>query len=141
MANKLRAIRKSQGLTLEEVAEKCGVSSQSVSRWETGKTYISDERFEQLASLYGYNAEELKGYVLDSSVHTYLKDKLNIGQDFDNVIGRSLEEINELQPDDPVFNRAQLILNIYNKIARLSDVALIRIDERIDTLLSMQEDK
>jgi len=34
----LRELRKEKGQTQEEIAEKFGTSSQSVSRWENGKT-------------------------------------------------------------------------------------------------------
>lgn len=141
MTNKLRTIRKSRGLTLDDVAQACGVSSQSVSRWETGQTYVSDERFAQLAALYDCTVEELKACVSEDIIDAYLKDKLHLTQGFDKVINRPLESIQEIVSDDPKFNRAQLILSIYEKISRLSDEGLVRIDERVDVLLSMQGDK
>ena len=35
-ADKLQSLRKSKGLSQEELAEKCSVTRQSVSKWETG---------------------------------------------------------------------------------------------------------
>ncbi len=140
MTNKLRSIRKARGLTLDDVAQACGVSSQSVSRWETGQTYVSDERFAQLAALYECTVEELKAYVSEDIIDAYLKDKLHLSQGFDKVINRPLQDM-KFSGDTREFNRAQLILSIYDKIARLSDEGLLRIDERVDTLLSMQGDE
>ena len=141
MAYKLRSLRKSRGLTLDDVAQACGVSSQSVSRWETGQTNISDERFEQLATLYSCTADELKEYVSEDALGSYLKDKMQLSQDFDKIINRPLESMQGIVSSDHEFSRAQLILRIYEKISRLSDEGLVRIDERADTLLSMQGDE
>lgn len=140
MTNKLRSIRKARGLTLDDVAQACGVSSQSVSRWETGQTYVSDERFAQLAALYDCTVEELKACVSGDIIDAYLKDKLHLTQGFDKVINRPLQDM-KFSGDTREFNRAQLILSIYDKIARLSDEGLLRIDERVDTLLSLQGDE
>ena len=38
-ADKLQNLRKSKGLSQEELAEKCNVTRQSVSKWETGVSY------------------------------------------------------------------------------------------------------
>jgi len=38
-ADKLQSLRKSKGLSQEELAEKCSVTRQSVSKWETGLGY------------------------------------------------------------------------------------------------------
>lgn len=35
-ADKLQSLRKSKGLSQEGLAEKCSVTRQSVSKWETG---------------------------------------------------------------------------------------------------------
>ncbi len=38
-ADKLQSLRKSKGLSQEELAEKCSVTRQSVSKWETGVSH------------------------------------------------------------------------------------------------------
>ncbi|MEH2953465.1 helix-turn-helix transcriptional regulator [Candidatus Merdisoma sp. JLR.KK011] len=38
-ADKLQSLRKSKGLSEEEAAEKCNVTRQSVSKWETGVSH------------------------------------------------------------------------------------------------------
>lgn len=43
-ADKLQSLRKSKGLSQEELAEKCSVTRQSVSKWETGLGYPETEK-------------------------------------------------------------------------------------------------
>ena len=43
-ADKLQSLRKSKGLSQEELAEKCNVTRQSVSKWETGLGYPETEK-------------------------------------------------------------------------------------------------
>ena len=51
--------RKSKGLTQEAVAEKLGVSRQTVSKWETGETLPDIRQSKRLAVLYGVTLDEL----------------------------------------------------------------------------------
>lgn len=51
--------RKSKGLTQEAVAEKLGVSRQTVSKWETGETLPDIRQSKRLAALYGVTLDEL----------------------------------------------------------------------------------
>ena len=43
-ADKLQSLRKSKKLSQEDLAEKCGVTRQSVSKWETGSGYPETEK-------------------------------------------------------------------------------------------------
>ena len=55
----LRQLRKENGLTQEELAEKFGVSSRSVSRWENGNTLPEPGILVELADHYGIDIKEL----------------------------------------------------------------------------------
>lgn len=57
--NTLRRLREQRGLTKEEAAAELGVSRQSVSQWESGKTFPSTKRLVTLSRLYGVPLEEL----------------------------------------------------------------------------------
>ena len=59
IGNNLRTMRKIHGYTLQYVADICGVSQQSVSKWETGSTVISPKRIEQLCNLYNCEPADL----------------------------------------------------------------------------------
>ena len=54
-----KSIRKSVGMTAQEVATKIGVSISTVFSWESGKTSPDSTNVIQLAKLYGCTADEL----------------------------------------------------------------------------------
>lgn len=51
--------RKEQGLTQEQLSEKLGVSSKSVSRWENGNTMPDMSMFQTLCSIFNVELAEL----------------------------------------------------------------------------------
>lgn len=55
----IAALRKEQGLTQEQLAEKLGVSNRSVSRWETGKTLPDLSLMQCICQLTGVTLSEL----------------------------------------------------------------------------------
>ncbi len=57
--NVLHRLRERWGLTQKEVAEELGVSRQSVSQWESGKTFPSVKKQIVLSRLYGVPIEQL----------------------------------------------------------------------------------
>ena len=57
----IRRLRKEAGLTQEQLADKLGISYQSVSRWELGSTYPDMELIPALTELFGVSADVLLG--------------------------------------------------------------------------------
>ena len=57
--SKLQRLRKLQGLTQEQLAEKLYVSRTAVSKWESGKGYPSIESLKQLSRVFGISIDEL----------------------------------------------------------------------------------
>ena len=57
----IRAYRKKHDLTQEELAERLGVTYQSVSRWENGATYPDLELLPAIAQALSVTADELLG--------------------------------------------------------------------------------
>ena len=55
----LRALRKETALTQEQLAERLGVTSRSVSRWETGSNLPDLDLLIELADLYGVELREI----------------------------------------------------------------------------------
>ena len=51
--------RKKKGLSQEAVAEKLGVSRQTISKWETDETLPDIRQAKKLAVLYGLTLDEL----------------------------------------------------------------------------------
>lgn len=58
-ANRLVELRKSHGLSQEELAEKLGVSRQAVSKWERGESSPDTDNLIMLADLYGLSLDEM----------------------------------------------------------------------------------
>lgn len=62
LGNKIRALRRKQGRTQEALAEALGVTSQAVSRWESGGSYPDMELMPAIANYFGVTMDELFGY-------------------------------------------------------------------------------
>lgn len=65
LGNSLFHARKKSGLSQEEVAEKLGISRQTVSKWETGETLPDIRQSKRLALLYHLSLDELINFDLD----------------------------------------------------------------------------
>ncbi len=57
----LRRLRKKQGLSQDEMAEKCFVTRQAVSRWENGKTMPSIDTLALISKMFGVTINTLLG--------------------------------------------------------------------------------
>lgn len=68
-ADKLQSLRKSKGLSQEELAEKCSVTRQSVSKWETGLGYPETEKLLILCE------------ILDVDLDYLMRDKITTKKD------------------------------------------------------------
>lgn len=82
LGNSLFHARKKRGLSQEEVAEKLGVSRQTVSKWETDETTPDIRQSKKMALLYQVTLDEL----IEFDVET---------KEIEEMIGRTNEEINE----------------------------------------------
>ena len=65
LGNHLFQARKKKGLSQEEVAEKLGISRQTVSKWETDETLPDIRQSKRLAVLYGVSLDELVVFDID----------------------------------------------------------------------------
>ena len=64
-ASGLYGARRKSGLSQEAVAEKLGVSRQTISKWETGETLPDIRQSKGLAMLYHVTLDELVEYDFD----------------------------------------------------------------------------
>ena len=62
LGSKIRELRYRDGRTQEEIAEALGVTSQAVSRWESGGSYPDMEMIPSIANYFGVTIDELFGY-------------------------------------------------------------------------------
>ena len=59
LSEKILDLRKQQGMSQENLAEKLGVSRQAVSRWEVGSALPDASNIRQLSRLFGVTADYL----------------------------------------------------------------------------------
>lgn len=65
LGNHLFQARKKRGFSQEEVAEKLGVSRQTISKWETDETLPDIRQSKRLAVFYGVSLDELVTFDMD----------------------------------------------------------------------------
>ncbi len=70
LSQRLRQLRQSKGMTLQQVAERLGVTRASVSKWEGGSSRPDMSRLDGLAQLFGVSTH----YLLGLSASANLKD-------------------------------------------------------------------
>ena len=61
IGRKISALRKAQGLTQMELADKLGISFQAVSNWERGNTMPDISKLPDLAEIFSVSIEEILG--------------------------------------------------------------------------------
>ena len=67
LGENIRENRRRMGLTQEQLADRLGVSFQSVSRWENGTTYPDMEKLPEIARLFDTTVDDLLGYTSECS--------------------------------------------------------------------------
>lgn len=77
LGNSLFHARKKRGLSQEGVAEKLGVSRQTVSKWETDETVPDIRQAKKMAALYKISLDELIDFDIDIKEIQETIDKTN----------------------------------------------------------------
>ncbi|MEG0180224.1 MAG: helix-turn-helix transcriptional regulator, partial [Oscillospiraceae bacterium] len=75
LGNNLFNARKAKGLSQESVAEKLGVSRQTISKWESDETLPDIRQSKRLALLYGLSLDELIEFDIDTKEIQDIIDK------------------------------------------------------------------
>lgn len=77
LGSSLYHARKKSGLSQENVAEKLGVSRQTISKWETGETLPDIRQSKGLAMLYHMTLDELIAYDFDEQQAQQMLDSVS----------------------------------------------------------------
>ena len=77
LGESLAQARKKAGLTQEAVAEKLGVSRQTISKWETDETLLDIRQSKKLADLYQVTLDELVAFDLEVQELTEMIDRVS----------------------------------------------------------------
>lgn len=80
LPQQLRANRERLGLTQEDVAQRIFVSRQTVSSWETGKTYPDVQSLLLLSNLFGVSIDSLVKGDVETMKETIVKDAVTMGR-------------------------------------------------------------
>lgn len=99
VGQKIQDIRKSKGITQEQLAEAVGLETVSISKIETGRSYPTSENLSKIAEILSVHPKDLYDF-------SYKKPK-------DKVLKEIFEKINKLSNSEKKLN---LIYNIINAI-------------------------
>ena len=102
--------RKKSGLSQENVAEKLGVSRQTISKWETNETLPDIRQSKRLAMLYHMTLDELIEYDFDE-------------QQAQQMIESVSDEAQSRIDWNKVWSKKYPVLATYHKTVRIQDYA------------------
>ena len=81
IGNKIKSLRLKAGLTQEQLATKLGISTQSVSKWETGTTMPDITLLPTLAGEFGVTIDDLFDLTIDQKLHR-IERRIDIDEEF-----------------------------------------------------------
>ena len=110
LGNSLFNARKKSGLSQEEVAEKLGVSRQTISKWETDETLPDIRQSKGLAMLYHMTLDELIAYDFDEQQAQQMIDSVS-------------EEAQSKIDWNKVWSKKYPVLGTYHQRVRINDYA------------------
>lgn len=102
LGNNLYQARKKKGMSQEEVAEKLGVSRQTISKWETDETLPDIRQAKKLSVLYGLTLDELIEFDVEL-------------QEIQDTIERISDKVSDKIDWTKVWSRKYPILAIYQQ--------------------------
>ncbi len=120
LGNNLFNARKKSGLSQEEVAEKLGVSRQTISKWELGETLPDIRQSKKLSLLYHLSLDELIDFDLDV-------------QEIQEVIDKTSEEVQNKVDWTKAWGKKYPILMTYQKEVD-TDFYTVRLTALLDEL-------
>ena len=137
IGNNLFKARKKSGLSQEDVAEKLGVSRQTVSKWETDETLPDILQAKKMARLYNLTLDELINVDIDV-------------KEIEEVIEKTSDEMQNKIDWTKLWSKKYPILSLYQKEVKIQDYAaelnkLIRDIEkrygysRLDSMLVLKD--
>lgn len=120
LGNSLFNARKKSGLSQEEVAEKLGVSRQTISKWELDETLPDIRQSKKLSNLYHLTLDELIDFDMDI-------------KEIEQIIESTSEETTKKIDWTRAWGKKYPVLTTYQEKVEVNDYA-IRIRELLDSL-------
>ncbi len=110
LGNNLFNARKKKGLSQEDVAEKLGVSRQTISKWETDETLPDIRQSKKLAILYCLSLDELIEYNIDE-------------KEIQDMIDKTSDEVSRKIDWTNVWSKKYPILATYKNEVKVNEYA------------------
>lgn len=122
--NRLRELRVERGWTQEELGAKLKVQKSAISKYEIGRSALSDELIEQLCDIFSCSADYLLGL---SNVRSCKKCPLTVGQG-DRIIQSALKDTGLLAEDGSLTPGGEKAIREY--LARNADILKLLVREK-----------
>ena len=122
LSENLKKIRKDNNLSQEDLAEKLGVSRQSVSKWESGLAYPEMDKVLQICKMFNLNIDELLNQNI-KEVEKTKKSSININKyidDFLNYVTKTVNMFSNMKFKDKIKCILEQIIIILLFIAIIS---------------------
>ena len=111
LGENIRTCRRKMDMTQEQLAQRLGVSFQSVSRWENGTTYPDMELLPVLAGVFGVTTDMLLGIPDEKVEEREKKSLLAINDNYKKVI-LTMDNVKNKQIDGiEVINIIDFLMN------------------------------
>lgn len=120
LGNSLFNARKKSALSQEEVAEKLGVSRQTISKWELDETLPDIRQAKKLSSLYHLSLDELIDYDMEV-------------EEIERAIEKTSEATQQKIDWTAVWGKKYLVLTTYRQTVAVEDYA-VRLQELLESL-------
>lgn len=120
LGNSLFNARKRSGLSQEEVAQKLGVSRQTISKWELDETLPDIRQSKRLSNLYHLTLDELIDFDIDV-------------KEIEQIIEKTSEETEQKIDWTSVWGKKYPVLTTYQEKVEIDNYAA-RIRELLDSL-------
>ena len=120
LGNSLFNARKKSGLSQEEVAEKLGVSRQTISKWELDETLPDIRQSKKLSAIYHLTLDELIDFDIDV-------------KEIEQAIENTSEETEQKIDWTSMWGKKYPVLTTYQQRVEVDDYA-VRLRELLDSL-------
>ena len=122
-------LRKNNKLSQQDLAEKLGVTRQTISKWELGQTYPSINQAKELSKIFNISLDEL----VNNDIKNLLVEKTSNTEKLAGIIINILKVIGILFVIFIVINLVLIVIfNISRKSIIVSNVDSVKLNCRID---------
>lgn len=115
IGNKIRQMRLNAGFTQEQLANKIGVSAQSVSKWENGVSMPDITLLPDLAEVFGIGIDDLFDLTVDQKLKR-IENRIDIEEELSSVVFKEYEEFlfQQLKEGSERRKILSLLANLYH---------------------------